>query len=101
MTERGTSRRWDRVLFGHGSKYLGRNGLDAHPLLQRAVHDGSVVPEPRLGLVGAKLKGARQHFLDLAGVRKSIEDEKELRRKAAEDEKGTKSAGNSAAASDK
>ncbi len=41
--------------------------------------------------------GARQHFLELAGIRKSIDDEKELRRKAAEDEKSSKSDGNSAA----
>jgi tetratricopeptide (TPR) repeat protein len=38
---------------------------------------------------------ARQHFLDLAGVRKAMEDEKEARRKKAEEEKapgGAKSA---------
>jgi tetratricopeptide (TPR) repeat protein len=36
---------------------------------------------------------SRQRFLDLAGVRKSLEDEKELRRKAAEDEKATMKGG--------
>jgi tetratricopeptide (TPR) repeat protein len=33
-----------------------------------------------------KSEDSRKNFLDLAGVRKAIEDEKELRRKAAEDE---------------
>ncbi len=42
--------------------------------------------------------GARQHFLDLAGVRKSLEDEKELRRKAAEDEKTSKGGDTNSAA---